>query len=69
MMDKNLLTAIVQIIDLGSTRGAWKGDDLLPVGQVRAQVLGELQAITEAENASATIGDVKDMAIGDAVPE
>ena len=68
MMDRNLVQACVQIIDLGSTRGAWKGDDLLPVGQVRAQLLILLEEITKAEK-SATIGDVKDMAIGDAVPE
>lgn len=65
---KELLTNCVQIIDLGSKRGAWTGEDLLPVGQVRAGAIQAINDIAE-EPQPQTIGDVKDMSIGDAVPE
>ena len=65
---KELLTNCVQIIDLGSKRGAWTGEDLLPVGQVRAGAIQAINDIAE-ESQPQTIGDVKDMSIGDAVPE
>jgi hypothetical protein len=69
MMNKNIaeiLKGCVQIIDLGSRRGAWTGDDLLPIGQLRGAIQAELAEATKIEDvAPQTVNDVKDMQIGD----
>lgn len=39
------LTTVVRIIDAGSTRGAWKGEELAAIGSLRTKLITVLQAI------------------------
>ena len=43
------LAAVVQIIDFAATRGAFTGDNLTKVGQVRDRIADVVTALTPAE--------------------
>lgn len=48
----NDMIGVVQIIDLASTRGAFRGEDLLPVGGLRekiARYVNEQQKLAESQ--------------------
>lgn len=52
----NDLMGVVQIIDLASTRGAFRGEELLPVGTLRERVakyVNDEQKAAEAKEAEA----------------
>ncbi len=38
MLTKDQLQAIINVIDIAASRGTWKGDEMLPVGSLRAAI-------------------------------
>ena len=38
MLTTEQLQALINIIDIAASRGTWKGDEMLPVGSLRAAV-------------------------------
>tara|TARA_B110000503_G_scaffold106639_1_gene159269 strand:- start:55 stop:321 length:267 start_codon:yes stop_codon:yes gene_type:complete len=47
------IDAVVRVIDIVSTRGAIRGDELVPVGQLRAKFVSVLEAEAERQKALA----------------
>lgn len=47
------IDAVVRVIDIVSTRGAIRGDELVPVGQLRAKFASVLEAEAERQKALA----------------
>ena len=51
-VNPNLLGAMVQIIDVASSKGAFTGQDISAVGDVRKELVGILQPLQEAAQAA-----------------
>lgn len=50
----NDLTGAIQVIDLASTRGAFRGEELLPVGTLRERIAKYVNEQQKAEAAKET---------------
>lgn len=66
-MDNTQLTfqdiaAAVQVIDIASTRGAFRGDELLQVGTLRERFATILKDAQESQSAEVTQADQPDTA-------
>jgi hypothetical protein len=54
------IDAVVRVIDIVSTRGAIRGDELVPVGQLRAKFVSVLEAEAERQKALAPASEGED---------
>jgi hypothetical protein len=48
-LQANVVVALVQIIDLGAKKGAFVGNDLSTVGEVRSMLVEKLQPFMQSE--------------------
>lgn len=55
-LDKRELEIVLQIIDACSTRGAFRGEELLAIGQIRARVQEEYSLIEPVISDEPVIG-------------
>jgi hypothetical protein len=51
-LDANVVVALVQIIDLGGKKGAYTGNDLSVVGNIRSLLVEELKPFMDTEEAT-----------------
>lgn len=49
------LTVMVRIIDAGSKRGAWNGDELSAIGELRNKLAAVVRAVTPEESVEESV--------------
>jgi hypothetical protein len=54
MINLNDLAMMVKIIDLGSEKGIFKGQDLKPVGDLRERMIEFIKKVEESNNGNST---------------
>jgi len=56
------LALMVKIIDAGSERGAWKGEELGTIGAIRTKMVAIVQSVAPVEDAAASDEEATEVA-------
>jgi len=61
------LVMMVKIIDAGSERGAWKGEELGTIGTLRTKLVQIVQSVAPVQDDAANVAEVAEAAPADEV--